>query len=75
MIGHTLIAAGSIEAVIALLTIQTGILPPQSTTTTPIRISPGCRARRGPRQLRTVLSNSFGFGGQNVCVIFSGEPA
>jgi 3-oxoacyl-[acyl-carrier-protein] synthase II len=26
-------------------------------------------------RVRTVLSNSFGFGGQNVCVVFSGEPA
>jgi 3-oxoacyl-[acyl-carrier-protein] synthase II len=77
MIGHTLIAAGSVEAVFSLLTIQTGVLPPtinydDPDPELPLDVVPNkSRAAR----VETVLSNSFGFGGQNVCVIFSGEPA
>jgi 3-oxoacyl-[acyl-carrier-protein] synthase II len=77
MIGHTLIAAGSVEAVIALLTIQTGILPPtinydDPDPEIPLDVVPNVSRAAN---IRTVLSNSFGFGGQNVCVVFSGEPA
>jgi len=77
MIGHTLIAAGSVEAVFSLLTIRTGILPPtinydDPDPEIPLDVVPD--ASRAAN-VRTVLSNSFGFGGQNVCVIFSGEPA
>ena len=77
MVGHTLIAAGSVEAVFSLLTIQTGVLPPtinydEPDPELPLDVVPNVsRAAR----VETVLSNSFGFGGQNVCVIFSGEPA
>lgn len=77
MIGHSLIAAGSVEAVIALLTIETGILPPtinydDPDPELPLDVVPNVSRAAN---VRTVLSNSFGFGGQNVCVIFSGEPA
>jgi 3-oxoacyl-[acyl-carrier-protein] synthase II len=77
MIGHTLIAAGSVEAVFSLLTLQTGILPPtinydEPDPNIPLDVVPNA-ARAAP--VKTVLSNSFGFGGQNACVVFSGEPS
>jgi len=77
MIGHTLIAAGSVEAVISVLTLESGVLPPtinhdEPDPDLPLDVVPN--ASRAAR-VRTVLSNSFGFGGQNVCVVFSGEPA
>jgi 3-oxoacyl-[acyl-carrier-protein] synthase II len=77
MIGHTLIAAGSVEAVISVLTLESGVLPPtinhdEPDPELPLDVVPN--ASRAAR-VRTVLSNSFGFGGQNVCVVFSGEPA
>jgi 3-oxoacyl-[acyl-carrier-protein] synthase II len=77
MIGHTLIAAGSVEAVFSILTIGAGVLPPtinydDPDPDLPLDVVPN--ASRAAR-VGTVLSNSFGFGGQNVCVVFSGEPA
>lgn len=77
MIGHTLIAAGAVEAVTSLMTIATGVIPPtmnceEQDPAIPLDVVPGVR-----RQARVdkVLSNSFGFGGQNVCAVFSGSPA
>ena len=70
MIGHTLSAAGAMEAVFSLLTIRDQMLPPTINHDEPdpaIR-STWCRTRRGRRRVRHVLSNSFGFGGQNVCL-------
>lgn len=76
MVGHTLIAAGSVEAVFSVLTLQNGMLPPtinhDPDPDLPLDVVPHeCR----PARVRTVLSNSFGFGGQNACVVFSGEPS
>ncbi|MBN8912085.1 MAG: beta-ketoacyl-ACP synthase, partial [Rhizobiales bacterium] len=75
MIGHTLSAAGAIEAAISLLTIRHGVLPPTINYTTPDPEIPidavANTARAAP--VRTVLSNSFGFGGQNVSLIL-GAP-
>ena len=77
MIGHTLSAAGTIEAAISLLTIHAGVIPP---TINCIEQDPNILMDVVPNVKRdqavnTVMSNSFGFGGQNVCLIFSGEPA
>jgi 3-oxoacyl-[acyl-carrier-protein] synthase II len=77
MVGHTLIAAGSVEAVFSLLTIATAVLPPTINYDVPdpelpLDVVPN-RKRRAA--VTTVLSNSFGFGGQNACVVFSAEPA
>jgi 3-oxoacyl-[acyl-carrier-protein] synthase II len=71
MIGHTLSAAGAIEAVFSLLTIREGVLPPTINHATPdpaipLDVVPN-QARRAA--VRRVLSNSFGFGGQNVCLV------
>lgn len=76
MVGHTLIAAGSVEAVFSVLTIGSGILPPtinyDPDPDLPLDVVPDTSREA---HVRTVLSNSFGFGGQNVCVVFSAEPA
>jgi 3-oxoacyl-[acyl-carrier-protein] synthase II len=76
MIGHTLIAAGAVEAVFSLLTIANGTLPPTINYDEPdpdllLDVVPNISRTKS---VATVLSNSFGFGGQNVCVVFSGEP-
>ena len=72
MIGHLLGAAGAIEAISSLKTIETGIIPPTINYETP---DPACDldyvpnvARRA--QVRAVISNSFGFGGHNASLVF-----
>jgi len=75
MIGHTLSAAGAIEAVISLLTIRNGMLPPTinydvADPEIPLDVVPNA-AR--PARVETVLSNSFGFGGQNAALVI-GAP-
>ena len=73
MIGHALGGAGAIEAVASLKTIQANLIPPTINYETP---DPKCDLDYVPNVARksevdTVLSNNFGFGGQNACVIFS----
>ncbi|MGP8111408.1 MAG: beta-ketoacyl synthase N-terminal-like domain-containing protein [Steroidobacteraceae bacterium] len=75
MIGHTMSAAGAIEAVFSLLTIKSGMLPPTINyripdPALPLDVVPNS-AR--PANVENVLSNSFGFGGQNVCLVLSRE--
>jgi 3-oxoacyl-[acyl-carrier-protein] synthase II len=77
MLGHTLTASGAIEAVLTIKTIQDGIIPPTINYQVP---DPGIVLDVVPNQAReqrvtTVLSNSFGFGGQNACLIITAEPA
>ena len=77
MIGHTLSAAGAIEAAFSLLTLRDQILPPTINHVEPdptlgLDVVPN-EARR-VSGLRHVLSNSFGFGGQNVCLVLSAAP-
>jgi 3-oxoacyl-[acyl-carrier-protein] synthase II len=77
MVGHTLIAAGSVEAVFSVMSLQTGTLPPTINYDAPdpelpLDVVPNVK-RDAP--VTTVLSNSFGFGGQNVCLALSAEPA
>ncbi|MGP1579615.1 MAG: beta-ketoacyl-ACP synthase II [Wolinella sp.] len=71
-IGHCLGAAGAIEAVISLMAMQAGILPPTINYETQ---DPECDLDYIPNSARdanitTVMSNSFGFGGTNGVVIF-----
>jgi 3-oxoacyl-[acyl-carrier-protein] synthase II len=76
MIGHTMSAAGAIEAVFSLLTIAKGTLPPTINYRIPdpaLRLDVVANAARAA-DVRNVLSNSFGFGGQNACLVFSREP-
>jgi 3-oxoacyl-[acyl-carrier-protein] synthase II len=77
MIGHTLSAAGAVEAAFSLLTINAGVIPPtinciEQDPHIPMDVVPNVKRVQA---VNTVMSNSFGFGGQNVCLIFSGEPA
>ena len=72
MIGHSFGAAGAIEAVAAVHTIQTGWMHPTINYEFP---DPDCDLDYVPNEKRqadvdTVLSNSFGFGGQNACLVF-----
>ena len=77
MIGHTLIAAGAVEAVFSLLTIARGVIPPTMNCEDqdPAIFLDVVPSLSRQAQIDKVLSNSFGFGGQNVCAIFSGSPA
>jgi 3-oxoacyl-[acyl-carrier-protein] synthase II len=75
-IGHLLGAAGSVEAIFAILAIRDGVVPPTLNLDNP---SPSCDIDLVARQAkeRTVnyaLSNSFGFGGTNASLIFAGPP-
>ena len=76
MIGHTLTAAGAIEAVVSLLTIQNGRIPPTINYEVPDPAIPLDVVPNVARdaQVKRVMSNSFGFGGQNLCLIVTGEP-
>jgi 3-oxoacyl-[acyl-carrier-protein] synthase I len=69
--GHTLGAAGIVEAIICALTIRHGVLPGSAQTET---VDPAFRSRyqleTKPARIGTVLSNSFGFGGSNCSLIF-----
>jgi len=77
MIGHTLTAAGAIEAAFSLMSIRDGVLPPTMNydipdPDIPLDVVPNiCREAK----VQNVLSNSFGFGGQNASLVLSGEPA
>ncbi len=74
MLGHTLGAAGAIEAIVSIRTIMEGRIPPTINLTDPdpeaagLDLTPNVAATR---QTRIVLSNSFGFGGQNTALIFA----
>jgi 3-oxoacyl-[acyl-carrier-protein] synthase II len=77
MIGHTLTAAGAAEAVFSLMTIAEGRIPPTINydvpdPTIPMDVVPN-KARDA--EVRRVISNSFGFGGQNVTLVMAAEPA
>ena len=76
MIGHTLSAAGALEAVFSLLTLRDGRLPPTINYDEPdpsITLDVVPNVARDA-QVKHVLSNSFGFGGQNTCLVLSAEP-
>ncbi|WP_426687377.1 beta-ketoacyl-[acyl-carrier-protein] synthase family protein [Rhodanobacter ginsengiterrae] len=70
--GHTLGAAGIIEATIALQAIQSGMIPGNLGGDTP---DPACGVqfawRNEKREVAVALSNSFGFGGNNACLAFA----
>lgn len=70
--GHLLGAAGALEAVISLYTLQTGTLPPTLNCYAPdvvLRDTVPNTARHR-QNVRHILSNSFGFGGTNVALVF-----
>jgi 3-oxoacyl-[acyl-carrier-protein] synthase II len=72
MVGHSFGAAGAIESVAAIQTIVNGVIHPTINLEHP---DPDCDldyVPEGPRQadVKVVLKNSFGFGGQNACLVF-----
>ncbi len=76
MIGHTITAAGAIEAVITLMTLRENRLPPTINYDIP---DPAIELDVVPNVARdadvgVALSNSFGFGGQNSCLVIAREP-
>ncbi|MET0170710.1 MAG: beta-ketoacyl synthase N-terminal-like domain-containing protein, partial [Aliihoeflea sp.] len=76
MIGHTLSAAGAVEAVFSFMTMREGVLPPTINYDNPdpaIDLDVVPNAKRSA-DVKTVLSNSFGFGGQNTCLVMAREP-
>jgi 3-oxoacyl-[acyl-carrier-protein] synthase II len=77
MVGHLLGAAGAVEAIACVKTLETGMVHPTINYDTP---DPDCDLDYVPNQARevrprTALSNSFGFGGHNVTLIFSAWDA
>jgi 3-oxoacyl-[acyl-carrier-protein] synthase II len=74
MTGHLIAAAGATELIISLLAIRDGVLPPTINYETP---DPNCDLDYVPnaarnKKVKTILSNSFGFGGQNIALIAGG---
>jgi 3-oxoacyl-[acyl-carrier-protein] synthase II len=70
--GHCLGAAGAVEAIFTVLALDRGILPPTINQTTP---DPTCDLDFIPNEARheqvdVAVSNSFGFGGHNACLVF-----
>jgi 3-oxoacyl-[acyl-carrier-protein] synthase II len=72
MVGHTLGAAGAIEAIVTIQSIREGCVPPTINLADPdpagegLDLTPNVAARR---DIRVALSNSFGFGGQNTALV------
>lgn len=86
MTGHTLGAAGGVEAAATVLAIHHGIVPPTINYETPdpacdldivpnearaFPVREGAHAADGPAPRRVAISNSFGFGGQNCVLVFT----
>ena len=72
MVGHSFGAAGAVESIAAVLSIQTGMIHPTINYEHP---DPECDLDYVPNEARrvdvdVVLKNSFGFGGQNACLVF-----
>jgi 3-oxoacyl-[acyl-carrier-protein] synthase II len=74
MLGHTLGAAGAIEAIVTVLSLREGCIPPTINLHEPdpegqgLDLTPNTATTR---ELRAALSNSFGFGGQNTALILT----
>ena len=77
MIGHTLSAAGAVEAVFSLLTLANQRIPPTINYDTPDPAIPldVVPSKARDAKVAHVISNSFGFGGQNVSLVMGREPA
>ncbi|MFD0977337.1 beta-ketoacyl-ACP synthase II [Salinimicrobium gaetbulicola] len=74
MTGHLLGAAGAVEAIAAILSMEHGIVPPTINHETPDEnINPELNLtlnKAQPRDVKVAMSNTFGFGGHNACVLF-----
>ncbi|MGA2290969.1 beta-ketoacyl-ACP synthase [Bradyrhizobium sp.] len=76
MVGHTLSAAGAVEAVFSLLTLEHQRIPPTINYDVPDPAIPFDVVPNKARDARVtaVMSNSFGFGGQNAVLVLTREP-
>ena len=66
-------AAGSVEAIFSLLAMQNSLLPPTLNLTTPDESCEGINLVANKAQSKNInyaMSNSFGFGGTNSCLVF-----
>ena len=74
MTGHLLGAAGAVEAIASILAMKHGIVPPTINHETPDEnIDPELNLtlnKAQPRDVKVAMSNTFGFGGHNACVLF-----
>ena len=73
MLGHTLGAAGAIEAIVTILSIREGCIPPTLNLEDPDDEGAGLDLVSGSavrRDVEAAISNSFGFGGQNTALVF-----
>ncbi|MER8000071.1 MULTISPECIES: beta-ketoacyl-[acyl-carrier-protein] synthase family protein [unclassified Streptomyces] len=72
VVGHTLAAAGAIDAVATVLTLEHGLIPPIANLDAPaVEFDLDCVVKEGRRQrVETAISHSFGFGGHNVALAF-----
>jgi 3-oxoacyl-[acyl-carrier-protein] synthase II len=70
--GHCLGAAGAVEAIFSVLALERGILPPTINyeTRDPLCDLDYIPNEARPQQVEVAVSNSFGFGGHNACVVF-----
>jgi 3-oxoacyl-[acyl-carrier-protein] synthase II len=77
MVGHTISAAGAVEAVFSLLTLEHQRIPPTINYEVPDPAIPFDVVPNKARDAKVtaVMSNSFGFGGQNASLILTREPA
>ncbi len=72
-IGHLLGAAGAVEAIYSVKSIETGIIPPTLNLEDPSDLAKGINLvphKAQERPVHRALSNSFGFGGTNACLVF-----
>jgi 3-oxoacyl-[acyl-carrier-protein] synthase II len=76
MTGHLLGAAGAVESLACLLAIRDGVLPPTINYENPDEECDLDYVPDGAREveIRTAMTNSFGFGGHNVSLVFGGPP-
>ena len=73
--GHTLGAAGAIEAAFSCLCLENGFVPGMCNTVTPDpELGSALQFHVAERPLKRVMSNSFGFGGNNCSLIFGVNP-
>ena len=74
MMGHLLGASGSVEAIASILAMKYGIVPPTiNHTTVDENIDPSLNLtlnKAQKRDIKVAMSNTFGFGGHNACVLF-----
>ena len=74
MTGHLLGAAGAIEAIASILALENGVIPPTiNHETVDENIDPSLNLtlnKAQKRDIKTAMSNTFGFGGHNACVLF-----